>query len=124
MDVQCDPHRHPWEAISECPTTTALDSLASPSPPGRLLGHGGFLTLLTAAGTGGSWFGKEALTRWRGDRVADGDGWLDRAGPNAGGSPGHSGCLAGLSCLAAPWRRRLDLRGRGQEPTAAGRPGG
>jgi len=46
----------------------------SRSPPGRLLGNGDFLTLVTEAGTGGAWLGSLALTRWRGDRVEDGDG--------------------------------------------------
>jgi len=47
---------------------------ASHSPLGRLLGNGSFLTLATEAGTGGTWLGSVALTRWRGDRVEDLDG--------------------------------------------------
>ena len=46
----------------------------SRSPPGRLLGNGAWLTLATEAGTGGAWMGACALSRWRGDRVEDGDG--------------------------------------------------
>ncbi|OGF16898.1 MAG: hypothetical protein A2W00_10670 [Candidatus Eisenbacteria bacterium RBG_16_71_46] len=50
------------------------DPLDAPAPPAWLLSNGDYTTLLSAAGTGGSWLGELALTRWAGDRVEDRDG--------------------------------------------------
>src|SRR5262249_15118247 len=44
--------------------------------PAGLLGNGEYLAILTAAGTGGSFWRGDALTRWRPDRTADTDGIL------------------------------------------------
>ena len=66
---------HPREAVSER-RPVARAPARSASPSGRLLGNGRLRTLFTAAGTGGSWLGSDALYRWRGDRVEDLDGWF------------------------------------------------
>jgi cyclic beta-1,2-glucan synthetase len=44
--------------------------------PAGLLAHGEYVSILTAAGTGGSFWRGNALTRWRPDRTADTDGVL------------------------------------------------
>jgi cellobiose phosphorylase len=41
-----------------------------------ILSNGAYRTLVTSAGTGYSAFNGSALTRWRGDRVEDGDGFF------------------------------------------------
>jgi cyclic beta-1,2-glucan synthetase len=44
--------------------------------PAGLLSNGEYVSILTAAGTGGSFWRDDALTRWRPDRTADTDGVL------------------------------------------------
>jgi cyclic beta-1,2-glucan synthetase len=44
--------------------------------PAGLLANGEYVSILTAAGTGGSFWRGDALTRWRPDRTADTDGVL------------------------------------------------
>jgi cyclic beta-1,2-glucan synthetase len=48
----------------------------SPAAGARLLSNGRFCSLITAAGSGYSFFDECALTRWQGDPVEDGDGSL------------------------------------------------
>ncbi|HEY3217022.1 MAG TPA: glycosyl transferase [Candidatus Eisenbacteria bacterium] len=68
---------HPRESVSERQAPASAVRLAdAPSPAGRLLGNGRLCALLSVAGTGGSWLGSHALSRWRGDRVEDTDGWF------------------------------------------------
>src|SRR5690349_12837427 len=69
--------------------------------PAGLLSNGEYVSILTGAGTGGSFWRGDALTRWRPDRTADTEGilfWLrdrDRGSCRsltrypAGGSPEH-----------------------------------
>ncbi len=45
-------------------------------PAAAVLGNGAYSVRVTGAGTGLSTFGAHALTRWGGDPVADGDGFL------------------------------------------------
>ncbi len=55
----------------------AASLLRRPAPPvAALLSNGAYSTLVTAGGTGLSTFGAHALTRWAGDPVVDGDGFL------------------------------------------------
>ncbi len=55
----------------------AASLLRRPAPPvAALLSNGGYSTLVTAGGTGLSTFGAHALTRWAGDPIVDGDGFL------------------------------------------------
>ncbi len=49
----------------------SVDSMSAPSPRGGLLSNGNYHTLLTQAGTGGSWYKGWQLTRWTPDRVCD-----------------------------------------------------
>lgn len=85
--------RTPWElpsepileeeplALSSAPD--ALPDLASWTPAQgdlqqvHLLGNGRFATWISETGGGVSWWGKHALTRWRGDTTCDNDGlWV------------------------------------------------
>ena len=73
---------------------TALP-LDGPAITGRLLGNDRWSTLITAAGTGFARLDDVALTRWRGDRVSDEDGWalyLRDLEDNAFWSLGHQPC--------------------------------
>lgn len=49
-------------------------SLNAPSPRGGVLSNGDYRTVLTQAGTGGSWYRDWQLTRWTPDRVCDPSG--------------------------------------------------
>src|SRR6185369_16350459 len=44
--------------------------------PAGVLSNGDYVSVVTAAGTGGSFWRGDALTRWRPDRTADRDGIL------------------------------------------------
>src|SRR5258705_3523535 len=48
--------------------------LSDPTPHARFLSNGRFTTLVTSAGTGGSWWHGSALTSFRPDRIEDPDG--------------------------------------------------
>ncbi len=102
---------------------TTLSS--SPASGARLLSNGRFTTLVTAAGSGYSELGACALTRWQGDAVEDGDGYLvylrDAATgeswplgaqfPRAGASyaSGSSDGGAWLSCTWLGIEAKLDI---------------
>jgi cyclic beta-1,2-glucan synthetase len=58
------------------PPAPSLASPAGPAPSARILGNGTYRVLLTAAGTGSSHAGRDALTRWRADPVEDADGFF------------------------------------------------
>jgi cellobiose phosphorylase len=51
-------------------------TISSPAAGARLLSNGRFSTLVTAAGSGYCALSECALTRWQGDAVEDGDGYL------------------------------------------------
>ncbi|HXS82142.1 MAG TPA: glycosyl transferase [Methylomirabilota bacterium] len=53
----------------------AAPRLRGACPATHLLGNGRYSVWLTEAGMGRSSWGREALTRWAGDRVEDADGW-------------------------------------------------
>ena len=53
----------------------ALEVGARPDTSCRFLGASEYRVLLTARGSGGASCGRDALTPWRGDRVADSDGF-------------------------------------------------
>ncbi len=50
-----------------------LDPHARDAPTARFLANGTYRVLVTAAGTGGSWYRDHACTSWTGDRVEDPD---------------------------------------------------
>lgn len=56
--------------------TDVIRSVFLPASQARLLSNGSYSVLIDAAGSGGSWCDGLALTRWRGDRVEDGEGWF------------------------------------------------
>lgn len=58
------------------PIPTGPDRRDQPVPSSRLLSNGRYTALLTAAGTGFSMRGDQALSRWSGDRIEDGEGWF------------------------------------------------
>src|SRR5262245_17413639 len=72
------PKREPESASTREREWTADETelpLDGPAIAGRVLGNGHWSTLITAAGTGFAQLDDVALTRWRGDRVSDEDGW-------------------------------------------------
>jgi cyclic beta-1,2-glucan synthetase len=92
------PRREPESALpvpqSGASEETALP-LDGPAIAGRMLEGGRWTTLVTAAGSGFARLGDAALTRWRGDRVTDEDGWalyLRDLDDGAYWSLGHQPC--------------------------------
>jgi len=91
------PRREPESALpvpNGASEETALP-LDGPAIAGRVLEAGRWTTLVTAAGSGFARLGDAALTRWRGDRVTDEDGWaLYLRDPDDGAywSLGHQPC--------------------------------
>ncbi len=83
-------------------------------PPAALLGAGEMRVRLSAAGTGGTWYGEHALTRWRPDPVEDRFGWRFQVyEPETGacwpiGRGGPDDVPARFDAVAAPGRFTIE----------------
>ncbi len=97
----------------------ALDPHAGPAPATRFLSNGVYHVAITAAGSGGSWYGEHALSHWAGDPVEDADGFfLYLRSPESGEfrSLGHQPVRRPAERYEASWvpgRFRLDREDNG-----------